>query len=136
TWNQEGEEMYAELVTKGGKVADCVEAFRKFLGPCDMLAYLVMMAPRLVELTEALEATFRRQWLRRNKPFGLEAIQVRLGGLRQRFAEAGRLLQELLDGQRDSIPELEEGLSLSKETLASLHASNRYRGLATPSSIL
>ena len=101
-----------------------------------LLQSVASEAPRLVELTEALEATFRRQWLRRNKPFGFEVIQVRLGGLRQRFAEAGRLLRELLDGERDSIPELEEGLSLAQEALASLHASRLYRGLATPSSIL
>ncbi len=57
TWSQEDEAIYAELVTKGGKVADCLEAFRKFLGPCDMLAYLVMMAPRLVELRRVMKPT-------------------------------------------------------------------------------
>ena len=31
-----------------------MEAFRTFLGPCDLLAYLVMMAPRLVELRRAV----------------------------------------------------------------------------------
>ncbi len=55
TWNQLSEETFNDLVMKGGKVADCVEAFRKFLGPCDMLAYLVMMAPRLVELRRVLK---------------------------------------------------------------------------------
>jgi len=54
TWNREDESVYTDLVTKGGKVADCLQAFRTFLGPCDMLAYLVMMAPRLVELRRAL----------------------------------------------------------------------------------
>ncbi len=92
--------------------------------------------PRLIELTEELEATFRRQWLRRNKPFGFEVIQIRLGGLRQRFQEVGRLLRELLDGKRDSIPELDEGLSLSQEAAASLYTSGRYRSLVTGSSIL
>jgi site-specific DNA-methyltransferase (adenine-specific) len=57
TWSQEDEAIYAELVTKGGKVADCLEAFRKFLGPCDMLAYLIMMAPRLAELRRVMKPT-------------------------------------------------------------------------------
>ena len=57
TWNQESEKTYAELVTAGGKVADCMQAFRTFLGPCDMLAYLVMMAPRLCELRRAMKPT-------------------------------------------------------------------------------
>lgn len=57
TWSQEDEAVYADLVTKGGKTADCLQAFRTFLGPCDMLAYLVMMAPRLVELRRVIKAT-------------------------------------------------------------------------------
>jgi len=57
TWSSDDEELYADLVTKGGKVADCLKALRTFLGPCDMLAYLVMMAPRLVELRRVMNPT-------------------------------------------------------------------------------
>jgi len=57
TWSQDDEAIYADLVTKGGKVADCLQAFRTFLGPCDMLAYLVMMAPRLAELRRVMKPT-------------------------------------------------------------------------------
>jgi len=57
TWGQDDEVVYADLVTKGGKVSDCLQAFRTFLGPCNMLAYLVMMAPRLVELRRVMKAT-------------------------------------------------------------------------------
>lgn len=57
TWSQGDEAIYAELVTKGGKVADCLQAFRTFLSPCDMLAYLVMMAPRLAELRRVMKPT-------------------------------------------------------------------------------
>lgn len=57
TWGQDDEIVYAKLVTAGGKVADAMQAFRTFLGPCDMLAYLVMMAPRLVEMGRVLKRT-------------------------------------------------------------------------------
>jgi len=57
TWGQDDESVYADLVTKGGKAADCLQAFRTFMGPCDMLAYLVMMAPRLIELRRVLKRT-------------------------------------------------------------------------------
>jgi len=57
TWGQDDEAVYADLVTKGGKAADCLQAFRTFMGPCDMLAYLVMMAPRLIELRRVLKQT-------------------------------------------------------------------------------
>jgi DNA modification methylase len=57
TWSQESESVFAEIVTAGGKVSDCLQAFRIFLGECDMLAYLVMMAPRLVELRRVMKTT-------------------------------------------------------------------------------
>jgi len=44
-------------VTAGGKVADALQAFRQLIGPCDMLSYLVMMAPRLMECRRALKPT-------------------------------------------------------------------------------
>ena len=57
TWGQEDEAVFADLVTAGGKVADVMQAFRTFLGPCDMLAYLVMMAPRLQEMRRVMKPT-------------------------------------------------------------------------------
>ncbi|MEI6309978.1 MAG: DNA methyltransferase [bacterium] len=56
-WDQEDEAVYAELVTRGGKVSKVMQAFFVFLGPCDMLSYLTMMAPRLVELRRVMKPT-------------------------------------------------------------------------------
>ena len=55
TWDSEDEAVYADLVMAGGKVADALQAFRQFIGPCDMLSYLVMMAPRLMECRRVLK---------------------------------------------------------------------------------
>ena len=41
----------------GGRVSQAMQAFRTFLGESDMLAYLSMMAPRLVELRRVLKTT-------------------------------------------------------------------------------
>ena len=41
----------------GGKVSQVMQAFRQFLGENDMLAYLSMMAPRLMELQRVLKST-------------------------------------------------------------------------------
>ncbi|MDR3734700.1 MAG: hypothetical protein P4L10_04090, partial [Acidobacteriaceae bacterium] len=49
-WNIDAERAYEEIVEQGGRVADAMRAFRTFLGGSDMMAYLAMMAPRLVEL--------------------------------------------------------------------------------------
>ena len=56
-WNVESERTYQELVTQPGKVSEVMQAFKTFLGTNDMMAYLAMMAPRLVELRRALKPT-------------------------------------------------------------------------------
>jgi site-specific DNA-methyltransferase (adenine-specific) len=56
-WNQLSAGLYEELVEKGGRVSDVMQAFRRFLGTNDLLAYLTMMAPRLVELHRVLKPT-------------------------------------------------------------------------------
>lgn len=55
-WDEAAAREFAETVEAGGDVADVLLAFEKFLGPNDMLAYLTMMAPRLVELRRVLKA--------------------------------------------------------------------------------
>lgn len=48
---------YDETVEMGGEVAQAMRAFRTLIGTSDMLAYLSMMAPRLVELRRVLTQT-------------------------------------------------------------------------------
>lgn len=57
-WGIESEEAYHVVVTQGsGKLADLMQALRSFLGTNDMMAYLVMMAIRLVEMKRVLKNT-------------------------------------------------------------------------------
>lgn len=56
-WDSAAAQAYQDSVEQGGKVSDALQAFRKFLGDTDMLAYLAMMAPRLVELGRVLKPT-------------------------------------------------------------------------------
>jgi adenine specific DNA methylase Mod len=56
-WNIEAERTLREIIEKGGRVADALRSFRTFLGGSDMMAYLAMMAPRLVELRRVLKET-------------------------------------------------------------------------------
>lgn len=56
-WDEGAARQYEETVELGGKVSEVLQAFRLFLGTNDMLAYLTMMAPRLVELHRVLNAT-------------------------------------------------------------------------------
>lgn len=56
-WDESAAEAYRDVVEAGGSVAQALIAFRTFLGDSDMLAYLAMMAPRLVELRRVLKPT-------------------------------------------------------------------------------
>ena len=56
-WDEAAARAYQEVVEAGGQVSQAMQAFRTFLGESDMLAYLAMMAPRLVELRRVLKPT-------------------------------------------------------------------------------
>src|SRR6266566_4619436 len=57
-WNLEAEHTYAELLTEApDHVARMIESLRGFVGDNQMMAYLVMMAARLVELHRVLKPT-------------------------------------------------------------------------------
>lgn len=54
-WDAAAARACEELIEEGGRVAEVMQAFRTFLGSSDMMAYLAMMAPRLVELRRVLK---------------------------------------------------------------------------------
>src|SRR5712691_4759951 len=56
-WDQAAARVFDDVVQRGGDVADVMLAFKQFLGTNDMLAYLTMMAPRLVKLHGVLKPT-------------------------------------------------------------------------------
>ncbi len=92
-------------------------------------------ARRLAGMVEELEGTFRRQWYRRNKPFGFEVLQIRLGGQRQRFLETARRLEGIAAGEASAIPELDEASRIPAEAARHL-AQKSFRRLGTASCIL
>lgn len=56
-WDQKAVKTYEQVVESGGKVSRALQAFRTLLEECDMLAYLAIMAPCLVELKRVLKPT-------------------------------------------------------------------------------
>jgi DNA modification methylase len=54
-WDEAAAKSYQEVVENGGEVSQALIAFRAFLGDNNMLAYVAMMAPRLVELRRVLK---------------------------------------------------------------------------------
>ena len=60
TWTHESEALYMELMQDNStpnKVRDALEAMRRLLGDNDVLAYMVMMCARLIELHRVLKPT-------------------------------------------------------------------------------
>lgn len=57
-WGMESQKAYQEVISRGpDKLAMLLDAFRSFLGFNDMMAYLTMMAVRLLELHRVLKNT-------------------------------------------------------------------------------
>jgi len=56
-WDAAAAEVCQEIIEVGGKVSEAMQAFRHLLGNSNMLAYLAMMAPRLMELHRVLKST-------------------------------------------------------------------------------
>ena len=56
-WDMAAAEAYQTVVEAGGRVSLAMQAFRQALGDNNLLAYLSMMAPRLVELRRVLKPT-------------------------------------------------------------------------------
>lgn len=56
-WDEAAAEVYQETVEAGGRVSQALQGFHQLLGTSNMMAYLTMMAPRLIELHRILKPT-------------------------------------------------------------------------------
>lgn len=56
-WDQGAEAAYEAVVESGERIAETMTALRTMLSESDMMAYLAMMAPRLIELRRVLTPT-------------------------------------------------------------------------------
>jgi DNA modification methylase len=91
-WDQAAARASQEIIETGPEnVSKAMQAFRMFLGESDMMAYLAMMAPRLVELRGVLKPTgsiyLQCSWIRCSSPkivgtrsFGKERAHIAMPG--------------------------------------------------------
>jgi len=56
-WDMVSARAYEEVVEAGGLISEAMQGCRRMLGSSNMMAYLAMMAPRLVELHRVLKPT-------------------------------------------------------------------------------
>jgi hypothetical protein len=95
------------------------------------LGSVVVEIPGMVARLDDLAASWRRQWLERNKPFGLETLQVRLAGQAARYRELGQRLDDFIAGRIDSIPELKQRPGEAKGDIGA-----NWKDLASGSTII
>jgi len=88
------------------RIRNILEA--KYIEDKDSLNQLYPEIDEIILLIEMLLTSYRDMWLKRYKPFGLEVIQTRLGGMIQRYKELKLRINELIVGEIKNIPELEE----------------------------
>lgn len=127
-------EIYADLLPQFEKLAledsEFNYLFRTYAAACKVLVKKATYSKRLYEAyqkndkgrmqemvpelemikTELLEFynTCRIQWMKENKGFGFEVLDVRIGGLISRIDTVNYVLKEYLEGRQDKIYELEE----------------------------
>lgn len=87
----------------------------------------------LRESVDALWKCHRDMWLDTYKPFGLEVIEHRYGGLRARLKSLSDRLRDFLSGKVTVIPEFDTKLEKLFDTAEMKHLS--YARVATPSCI-
>lgn len=66
-----------------------------------------VVVPELINKHDKFAELYRKDWLTNCKSFGFEVIQVRNAGVRARYQEAARLINDFLAGEIASIPELD-----------------------------
>lgn len=92
---------------------------------------------RLITLVKEFHYSYSKQWLKENKVFGLDTIDIRLGGLIKRIERACERLDQFVVGDIDVIEELEETLlphnDFYKDYVAT--TANQWHLIATASTI-
>lgn len=63
--------------------------------------------PKLRSEIETFHALFSHQWLKENKVFGLDTVDIRMGGLLRRIKRAESRIENYLAGEISRINELE-----------------------------
>lgn len=106
-------EPLACLAEIDGYKADCSRDIRKAYKEHDRLAlgdYAYETLPELLALEQNFMEVYTNSWMKENKIFGLELFDVRMGGQKQRLERAIERLSAYIEGEVESLPELEEDI--------------------------
>jgi hypothetical protein len=92
----------------------------------------------MIEKLEALRKSHRAAWMKYNKPFGFEVLDIRYGGIRSRLDTAKYRIDAYLNGECDRLEELEavrlriDCVEGDADIFAGRFLWRSYQGIATP----
>lgn len=89
------------------------------------------LLPSLFQEVERLRDMHYEQWMKVNKPFGWEVLDIRYGGLMARIRTTGRKLSDYLEGHILDLPELEEARLPFSSRKNGYVRCNEYRNIAS-----
>ncbi|KXT78957.1 beta-N-acetylhexosaminidase [Streptococcus sp. DD13] len=119
----------------GGKIRSAYQENRK----ADLEEIARQDLPIIYEAVERFVQLFSQQWLKENKVFGLDTVDIRLGGLLQRIKRAQERLLQYASGQVERLEELEEEIlpftDFYKEQEFQATTANQWHTIATASTI-
>ena len=95
--------------------------------------------PKLRSQIETFHKLFSQQWLKENKVFGLDTVDIRMGGLLQRIKRAESRMEDYLAGSISRIDELEVEILPFTDFYAdkdfAATTANQWHTIATASTI-
>ena len=95
--------------------------------------------PKLRSQIEHFHALFSHQWLKENKVFGLDTVDIRMGGLLQRIKRAESRIENYLAGEISRIDELEVEIlpfnDFYRDQDFAATTANQWHTIATASTI-
>ena len=95
--------------------------------------------PKLRSEIEAFHSLFSHQWLKENKVFGLDTVDIRMGGLLQRIKRAESRIEDYLAGSITRIDELEVEIlpfnDFYRDQDFAATTANQWHTIATASTI-
>ena len=95
--------------------------------------------PKLRSQIETFHKLFSQQWLKENKVFGLDTVDIRMGGLLQRIKRAENRIEDYLAGSISRIEELEVEILPFTDFYAdkdfAATTANQWHTIATASTI-
>ena len=118
---------------------DLAGAIRSSYDQADLRSVVDHYASLCGELLSSIESfheSFSKQWMTENKVFGLDTMDLRIGGLLQRVKRARQRLLAYGRGEIDRIEELEEELLVFNDFMGEgATSANQWQLLATASTL-